>query len=349
MKHSHVKWTGLAERLSIQEAAGLVVKETGKSLDYTITFLTDCAEQGYFAAEVVPRLVCANVTHIPRVDPSKSTISTAELIEWLDGEIEDAHQKARDAVARKETEKWGYDVRPEDVHVILTPSWSELLDRLSQDATYSLSAEGWAEYLAREFAEKQGWREDEYRAKFPTIKAQFARPFIFMCKTLPLHEHPSGVRWRFTLPEGWFTELYIEKSALREWATTHAPEIAKSRLLAKPNPATANTEPPEPATESAPPADAGTTGEDVAANGDDWRVKAREIADELFDYDTAHNTRDGLVRKNGRGEYAGGYAYRVMEAMQQRNIHGPRGRIDNAGTVAREALQGDKWWGKKKK
>ena len=98
------------------------------------------------------------------------------------------------------------------------------------------------------------------------------------------------------------------------------------------------------ATETAP-----TIEPNALDNSDDWRERARQIADELFDYDTAHNTRDGLVRKNGRGEYAGGYAYRVMEAMQQRNIHGPRGRIDNAGTVAREALQGDKWWGKKNK
>ena len=349
MKHSHVKWTGLAERLTIQEAAGLVVKETGKSLDYTISFLVDCAQQGFLSADVVPPSDSGNVSHISRVDPSKSTVSTAELVEWLDSEIEDAHQRAREAAARMETEKWGYQVKPEDVRVRLRP-WSKQLDDLSQDETISMTTHGWTEYLAREVAERQGWEGSEYDAKFGVVWAEYLNIFAALADTLPLTYEASGLRWRGTqLPSAWLTSLHLKKDELWEWAKTHAPDIAKSRLLAKPNPATANTEPPEQATERAPSADAGTTGEGVAANGDDWRVKAREIADELFDYDTAHNTRDGLVRKNGRGEYAGGYAYRVMEAMQQRNIHGPRGRIDNAGTVAREALQGDKWWGKKKK
>jgi hypothetical protein len=77
--------------------------------------------------------------------------------------------------------------------------------------------------------------------------------------------------------------------------------------------------------------------------------EARKIADECFDHDTELGTRDSLNRKNKRGEYVGGYAFRVMEIMQKRKIHGPRGRIDNAGTIAREALQGSKWWGKKAK
>ena len=72
----------------------------------------------------------------------------------------------------------------------------------------------------------------------------------------------------------------------------------------------------------------------------DWRAEARAIADELFVYDTDQNTRDCLLRNNGRG----GYAFRVMDVMQQRGIHGPRGRIDNPKTIARDALQGDNWW-----
>ena len=66
----------------------------------------------------------------------------------------------------------------------------------------------------------------------------------------------------------------------------------------------------------------------------DWREQARQIADELFDHDTKLKCRDSLI----------GYANRVMEAMQERGIHGPRGRIVNPNTVKREALQGDKWW-----
>jgi len=71
---------------------------------------------------------------------------------------------------------------------------------------------------------------------------------------------------------------------------------------------------------------------------DDWKAEARAIADECFDSDTRNNCRDSLA----------GYSRRVMEEMQQRKIHGPRGRIDNHGTIQREALQADLWWARKK-
>lgn len=74
-------------------------------------------------------------------------------------------------------------------------------------------------------------------------------------------------------------------------------------------------------------------------SGEDWQTKARAIADECFDQDTASNCRDTL--KN--------YSKRVMEAMQKRKIKGPRGTIDNANYVMREALQGKKWWANKSK
>lgn len=71
----------------------------------------------------------------------------------------------------------------------------------------------------------------------------------------------------------------------------------------------------------------------------DWTNEARAIADECFDHDTQNACRDSLK----------GYAKRVMAIMQAQEIHGPRGRIDNASTIQREALQGDKWWRRKKK
>ena len=71
----------------------------------------------------------------------------------------------------------------------------------------------------------------------------------------------------------------------------------------------------------------------------DWRIVAREIADELFDHDTNCSTRDSL--KN--------YSNRVMAVMQERQIRGPRGIIDNSATVQREALQGSNWWATKAK
>ncbi|MEO6421427.1 MAG: hypothetical protein ABIR84_01715 [Candidatus Nitrotoga sp.] len=86
----------------------------------------------------------------------------------------------------------------------------------------------------------------------------------------------------------------------------------------------------------------------TGVNGSDWKEQARTIADECFDHDTKNNCRDSLaVRK--RGEVVGGYAHRVMVIMQERNIKGSRGIFDNAGTVMREALQGDKWWANKQK
>ncbi len=77
----------------------------------------------------------------------------------------------------------------------------------------------------------------------------------------------------------------------------------------------------------------GTTG------GSDWTAKARAIADELFDHDTECGCRDSL--KN--------YSKRVMNKMQERGIKGPRGIIDNAATVMRDALQGGLWWARKAK
>ena len=70
---------------------------------------------------------------------------------------------------------------------------------------------------------------------------------------------------------------------------------------------------------------------ETLAQSNDWRESARAIADECFDHDTNANpkVRDSLK----------GYSERVMEEMQNRKIHGPRGLIDNPKTIQREALQ----------
>lgn len=89
---------------------------------------------------------------------------------------------------------------------------------------------------------------------------------------------------------------------------------------------------------AAPATEAQPEGE-TTTSSDDWKAKARRIADELFDHDTECRTRDSLK----------GYSERVMTEMQKREIHGPRGRIDNPGTIMRDALQGSKWWASKRK
>ena len=84
------------------------------------------------------------------------------------------------------------------------------------------------------------------------------------------------------------------------------------------------------------------SGADRASRADEndrWQAKAVQIADELFDRDTAGSYRDSLD----------GYSKRVMDAMQARGISGPRGIITNHKTIQREALQGQLWWAKKKK
>lgn len=87
----------------------------------------------------------------------------------------------------------------------------------------------------------------------------------------------------------------------------------------------------------------------VVRSTGDWQEQARFIADECFDRDTIMGCRDSLGSKNPQQKIVGGYAYRVMEIMQQRGIKGPRGIIDNPGTIMREALQGKKWWANKLK
>jgi hypothetical protein len=77
----------------------------------------------------------------------------------------------------------------------------------------------------------------------------------------------------------------------------------------------------------------------MVATSANWTHSARAIADECFDRDSANKCRDSMA----------GYALRVMDEMQKRGIHGPRGRINNPKTIERDALQGEKWWKYKNK
>jgi hypothetical protein len=248
MKHCHAKWTSLAERLTIQEAAGLVVKETGKSLEYTISFLMDCAEQGYFTADIVAPSDSANVSHISRIDLSKSTFSTAELIEWLCDEMErrekereEEHKRTREALAGNESRKWGYPVNPDDLHLRFIPCTEQLKD-ISTDDTVRMTTLNWVEYLTQELAERQGWTGAEHEAKCSVARAEYLNLFVPLASTLPLVQELTGAPWRGAkLPPDWLTNLHLVKPELRGWAKIHAPEIAESRLLAEPSASTPHT------------------------------------------------------------------------------------------------------------
>ncbi|MBN3788294.1 hypothetical protein [Burkholderia sp. Ac-20353] len=334
MNHNHVTSAGLPDRLTIDEAASLVVKNTGKPRDHVISYLIDCAGQGYFSADVASQADYENVSHISRIAPSKSTVSTAELIEWLNDEIEDAHQRAREAVARKETDKWGYPVKPEDVRVHLIP-WSEQLDDLSRDETISMSPRGWIEYLAVEVAERRQWEKAERDAKLPTVRAEYLNFFGQLSTTLPLREQFTGVRWAGTdLPHDWLTRFHIGKSDLRDWAMSYAPEIAQARILTKPSFASTpdqNTERGEtaPASQSL---TAHTSAPSANAASPTWVSRAREIALEYID---RHVAKDLYPTQDDVASHA-------ETECRARKILGPRGPL-SAATIKRDAIQGD-WW-----
>ncbi|MGF6370763.1 DNA-directed RNA polymerase subunit RPC12/RpoP [Paraburkholderia sp. RAU6.4a] len=79
---------------------------------------------------------------------------------------------------------------------------------------------------------------------------------------------------------------------------------------------------------------------DAAARVVHWTVHARQIANVLYERDTAIGVRDSLI----------GYSRRVMDEMRMLGIKGQRGEvIENSKTVQREALQGTKWWQQKAK
>jgi hypothetical protein len=71
---------------------------------------------------------------------------------------------------------------------------------------------------------------------------------------------------------------------------------------------------------------------------DDWRDRARVIADELDDRDTQAGAYDSVSS----------LADRVAYRMRELEIHGPRGPLSGP-TILREALQGKKWKRKRKR
>jgi hypothetical protein len=276
MDHDHVASTGLPDRLTIDEAADLIVKETEKPRDYVLSFLADCAEQGFFSAVVQQPTDHANVSHISRVDSTRSTVSTAELIEWLNDEIEEAHQRAREAIAHQESQKWGYEARPQDMHVRLLP-WSQRLASFSSDDTISMTTRNWVEYLTQEIAERQGWIAKEREAKCAIARAEYLNLFVGLANTLPLVQELTRSPWKGTqLQPDWLTSLHMVRADLREWAKVHAPEIAQSRILAERTSDSAADSPRSMASTEEPTDDDDKESDDTITPGVESRVAWRE-------------------------------------------------------------------------
>lgn len=143
---------------------------------------------------------------------------------------------------------------------------------------------------------------------------------------LPVFESGRNARYLYGPGHASCVRTFYEEAFwndLNTWLEEHEPRIFTSWKFPKPSRGNADN--------------ANRTGHQAASA--DWREMARVIADELFSRDTANRCRDSL----------GGYSRRVMDEMQAREIHGPRGRIDNPKTIQREALQSDKWWAGKAK
>ncbi|WP_321899153.1 hypothetical protein [Paraburkholderia heleia] len=330
MGQSYVMSTGLPARLTIHEAADLVAKETGKPADHAISFLVDCAEQGYFSADLVPNVDSVNVSHISRIDPSKSTVSSVDVIEWLNTEIEGAHQRAREAIAAKESEKWGYPVDPATLRVNLTISWSDELDGISRDDTVSMTTRNWIEYLAREMAERQGWTGAEREAKCAVARAEYLNLFFALASTLPLVQELTRAPWNGAqLPSDWLTNLHLVRADLRDWAKSHAPEVAQSRILAE---RSADSDPQNNANESVAPALRQSVPAIPDVSSLTWVSQAREIALEYID---RHALQDLHPSQDNVAEH-------VAKECRTRKVFGPRGPM-SASTIKREAIQGD-WW-----
>lgn len=199
---------------------------------------------------------------------------------------------------------------------------------MTAKAAVELSPRALAELLADGDKERAGvWRKALMRA----IEAG----------TLAAREelgHPRGVR----LPRGvagfvrdsgpakqvMTRQFWLSPAAVASWLTAinETPPAMLRAWLGTIAPAVAS------ATESPP-----ARGQAQDGSAGTWKEQARKIADECFDRDTANNCRDSLT----------GYASRVMDEMQKRGIHGPRGRITNPNTIQRDALQGAKWWASK--
>lgn len=143
---------------------------------------------------------------------------------------------------------------------------------------------------------------------------------------LPVFEPGRNARYLYGPGHASCVRTFYEEAFwndLNIWLKAHEPRIFTSWQFPKPTMGNADK--------------ANRTGHQNASA--DWREMARVIADELFSKDTANRCRDSLA----------GYSRRVMEEMQAREIHGPRGRIDNPNTIQREALQANKWWAGKTK
>lgn len=222
-------------------------------------------------------------------------------------------------VARQMSEATGVPVEPE--HINRTEcSAAELLEQ-ARDCNAASPPAWWCYLLALEQAQRNGWGED-LRAH---AEVQFMRTMKAQADALPLLQYPSLEPWPKgePLPPRWREGLFVRKDALRAWAKEYAPHWLGSALLSEPKTAPAE----QPASVAGP----GTA-------SPEWQTIAREIADAFWN----------KHKEMGLQGTLDSYADKVESELRKRKITGPRGEWLSAGTVKREALQGARWWQKRK-
>ena len=203
--------------------------------------------------------------------------------------------------------------------------WLEIADLSIFDAGYWMVVNGdprdhhhlfergdeYAERVLECFDNQRGGRED-VEGKCELLLSAVRAQKIRVTKQ-PSSDEPAS-----------YSSIFIDKDSWLEWCKSHGYTKASMNFPIRSKRFGHST---------------GDIDAEVSNVEPDWRDRARTIADELFDHDTQCGTRDTLMN----------YANRVMKKMQERQIHGPRGRIDNPKTIQREALQGHQWWATKPK
>ena len=163
-----------------------------------------------------------------------------KVMEWLKAmkEQQDAAGGFENSVivseaARKATEARGYPVLPENFSVTRYETEAERLAEIAKDERHAATPEGWAYYMSRELAERNGGKDDAQRCAAET---QIMRTFEAYANTLPLRQAPTLLLWPKgqPLPPRWRDGLFLRKDELRVWAKEYCPDFLGSALLDEP-------------------------------------------------------------------------------------------------------------------
>ncbi|MBW4048282.1 MAG: hypothetical protein HIU89_10185 [Proteobacteria bacterium] len=174
--------------------------------------------------------------------------------------------------ARLFSEAVGFHHEPEHMDLTEYDSRAEGLTAHGPSWDKPRTPEWWADALATETAERQGWagmRGEEMRL---VARANNLRTLEAAADDLPLLQWPNEEAWPKgqPLPDKWRNGLFMRKAGLRTWAKEHAPHWLGSALLA------------EPAPESAPAVEAATIADGKKRAANEWTNERIEEMRQTF-------------------------------------------------------------------